>query len=70
MKLIVAPLPRFINSPCCQVAGHLTNFKGEDYGTNMGDSIAIDGVDKGIYPWEENQKLQSTLPQHNDQHEW
>ena len=34
MKLIMAPLH------CCQVAGHLTNFKGEDYGTNMGDSIA------------------------------
>ena len=40
MKLIMAPLPRFINSPCCQVAGHLTNFKGEDYGTNMGESIS------------------------------
>ena len=39
-KLILSPLPRYINSKCCDSESHITNFGGKAYAKGMGKQLA------------------------------
>ena len=39
-KLILSPLPRYINSKCCNSESHITNFGGKAYAKGMGKQLA------------------------------
>ena len=39
-KLILSPLPRFVNSKCCTSDLHITNFGGKAYDKGMGKQLA------------------------------
>ena len=39
-KLILSPLPRYINSKCCDSESHITNFGGKAYTKGMGKQLA------------------------------
>jgi len=34
-KIIIPPLPRYINTPCCSAPDHCSNFKGADYASGQ-----------------------------------
>ena len=40
VKIVVAPMPRYITGPCCNNRGHVTNFGEKKYGRSMGDRLA------------------------------
>ena len=40
VKIVVAPMPRYITGPCCNNRGHVTNFGDKKYGKIMGDKLA------------------------------
>jgi hypothetical protein len=39
-KLIISPLVRYINAPCCENAGHVTNFSKADFAVMLGEAMA------------------------------
>ena len=45
MKLILSPLPRYVQGKCCDDRQHITNFGTKGYATEMGNSLAQ------IYTW-------------------
>jgi len=40
VKIVVAPMPRYITGPCCSNKQHVTNFGEKKYGKQMGDRLA------------------------------
>ena len=40
MKLILSPLPRYVQGKCCEDKQHLTNYRTTGYATEMGNSLA------------------------------
>ena len=40
VKIVVAPMPRYITGPCCSNRSHVTNFGEKRYGKVMGDRLA------------------------------
>ena len=40
VKIVVAPMPRYITAPCCSNKKHVTNFGERKYGKQMGDRLA------------------------------
>ena len=38
-NLILSPLPRYINSKCCTVSSHITNYGGKTFATTMGKQL-------------------------------
>ena len=45
MKLILSPLPRYVQGKCCEDKQHITNYRTSGYATEMGNSLAQ------IYSW-------------------
>ena len=45
MKLILSPLPRYVQGKCCDDKQHITNYRTTGYATEMGNSLAQ------IYTW-------------------
>ena len=39
-KIILSPLPRYVNAKCCTSATHITNFGGKAYAKAMGSQLA------------------------------
>ena len=39
-KVILSPLPRYVNSKCCTAETHITNFGGKAYAKGMGNQLA------------------------------
>ena len=40
MKLILSPLPRYVQGKCCEDKQHITNYRTKGYATEMGNSLA------------------------------
>ena len=45
MKLVLSPLPRYVQGKCCEDKLHITNYRTTGYATEMGNSLAQ------IYTW-------------------
>ena len=40
IKLILSPLPRYVQGKCCEDKQHITNYRTKGYATEMGNSLA------------------------------